>query len=62
MLRKALIGFAATVLVGATFVPDDALARGFHGGFHGGFNRGFGFRGVGFRGGWWGPGWGWIWR
>ena len=23
MLRKALIGFAATVLVGATFVPDD---------------------------------------
>jgi hypothetical protein len=28
MLRKILIGFAAAVLVGAAFVPDDALARG----------------------------------
>jgi hypothetical protein len=54
MLRKTLIGFAAAVLLGAAFVPDDALARGRGGGFHGGGVHAAGFRGhavgVGGRG------------
>jgi hypothetical protein len=32
MLRNIMIAFAAAVLMSATFVPDNALARGFHGG------------------------------
>jgi len=32
MLRRVFIGFAAVALVGATLVPDEALARGYHGG------------------------------
>jgi len=46
MLRNALVGLAATVLLSATFVPDDALA--YRGGarVHAG-----GVRAVGVRGG-----------
>jgi hypothetical protein len=39
MIRYALIGLAAAVLVGASLVPDDALARRGGGGFHGGGMR-----------------------
>ena len=42
MVRYALIGLAAAILVGASLVPDDAFARRGGGG---------GFRGGGFRGG-----------
>jgi hypothetical protein len=47
MLRSALVGLAATVLVGAAIIPDDALA------FRGGGARvgGGGVRAVGVRGG-----------
>jgi hypothetical protein len=56
MLRKVLIGFAAAVLVGTAFVPDDALARG---GYRGGAvayrghavaGRGVAYRGAAYRG------------
>ena len=47
MLRNVLIGFAAVALIGATFVSNDALARGGRGG---GFHAG-GFHAAGFRGG-----------
>lgn len=51
MLRKMLIGFAAILLVAATVVPGEALARGFHaGGLHGSGARGAGVHGSGARG------------
>ena len=61
MLRSALAGLAAAVLVGTAFVPDDALAfrgggrgGGFHGArassFGGGTARAGGYRGVAGRG------------
>ena len=61
MLRSALVVLAAAVLVGTTFVPDDALAfrgggrgGGFHGArassFGGGTARAGGYRGVAGRG------------
>ena len=48
MLRYGLIILSAVVLVCATLVPDDALARGGRGG---GFSRGGGGGGAAFRGG-----------
>jgi hypothetical protein len=46
MLRNTLVGFAAAVLVSATFVPDDALAyRGGGARVHGGGVRAAGVRG-----------------
>jgi hypothetical protein len=54
MLRKMLIGFAAILLVAATVVPGEALARGFHaGGLHGSGAgvHGSGARGAGLHGG-----------
>src|SRR6516225_1370816 len=45
MLRYALVGLSAVVLVGATFVPDDALA------YRGGGVRAGGVRVAGVRGG-----------
>ena len=56
MLRSALVGLAAAVLVGTAFVPDDALAfrgGGRGGGFHGARASSFGggtARAVGYRG------------
>src|SRR5436305_9979941 len=52
MFRYALIGLAAAALVGATLVPDDALARAGRGG-GGGYRGGGGFHGGGahYRGG-----------
>ena len=45
MLRKALVGFAAAVLVGTAFIPDDAFA------YRGGGARAGGVRAAGVRGG-----------
>ena len=44
MLRSALAGLAAVVLVGTAFVPDDALA------YRGGARAGGGVRAAGVRG------------
>lgn len=53
MLRVILIALAAFVLLTASFVPDDAYARGGRGGGGrgggGGFHGGGGFRGGGMR-------------
>ena len=65
MLRSALVGLAAAVLVGTAFVPDDALAYrggarvhaggaravGVRGGAVGVAGRGVAYRGVAYRGG-----------
>jgi hypothetical protein len=47
MVRYGLIGFAAAILLAASLVPDDALARG--GGRGGGGRGGGGFHGGGAR-------------
>lgn len=59
MLRKTMLGLMTAILVGCSFVSQEALARGgggggFHGGgggFHGGGFHGGGFHGGGFHGG-----------
>ena len=45
MLRTAIVGLAAGLLVGMTFIPDDALA------YRGGARAGGGVRAAGVRGG-----------
>ena len=45
MLRYALVGLSAAVIVGVTFIPDDALA------YRGGGVRAGGVRAAGVRGG-----------
>jgi hypothetical protein len=51
MVRYALIGLAAAILVGASLVPDDAFARRGGGMRAGGFHGGGAVRAGGFRGG-----------
>jgi hypothetical protein len=48
MLRYILTALAALVLLTASFIPDDAYARGRGGG---GYRGGGGFHGGGYRGG-----------
>jgi len=62
MLRNALVGLAAVVLVGTAFIPDDALAYrggarvgavGVRGGAVGVAGRGVAYRGGAYRGAAW---------